>query len=461
MHIAVNALQKHFSANAVIVVLALVFAAAIYLTGASAVVLACLVGVAAALLIAYPHWGVYLLILSLPFTEWHITRGEFEIPPVDIVGLVLVLIFLLRLALLYVWQRERFAQESRLPLLAPFAAVIAASFVSALFAEDVFASFWYTVRWLVLLYVAYIFVPYNALRTSRQLRGALVSFVAVGLFAIGVGAYSLTQQDFANEFVRVRPVELFGQNVIGTNHNLLAELFVVPAFFALALANGARRRSWQYAWLAVSTLTIIFLIGTFSRAAWIVLVVGAGFYFISAYGRHWRRFVPWIVLVVLAVTPLAWYMVALQTSAVGVGATYSRLELTIIARDAFMQRPWTGWGSGTYLELVERTIWFPAKYGDPLESHGIIQKVVAETGLVGSLALGYLVGAILYCFYRAVRELQSYRFTLAPLVAGAMGMGVFEIFNTSYYQGKLWVPVSIALAAIALAQRKERNAQSV
>ena len=65
-------------------------------------------------------------------------------------------------------------------------------------------------------------------------------------------------------------------------------------------------------------------------------------------------------------------------------STENRLLLTQIAWRAFVSKPMLGYGPGMFVNIVDDNIRFRAKYGDPLDSHGIWQKMIAEVGLIGS-----------------------------------------------------------------------------
>jgi hypothetical protein len=44
-----------------------------------------------------------------------------------------------------------------------------------------------------------------------------------------------------------------------------------------------------------------------------------------------------------------------------------------------------------------------------------------------------------------------------PIIFGAIGITIMEFFNTSYYKGKMWLPIALGLAAVNLIREKERQ----
>jgi len=129
--------------------------------------------------------------------------------------------------------------------------------------------------------------------------------------------------------------------------------------------------------------------------------------------------------------------------------------LTQIAWQAFLDKPWFGQGSGNFINLVADNVRFRARYGAPLDSHGIGQKILAENGILGILTFVFLIANIIFIFRQALKNYKQEIDLLLPLVCGSLGILVFEFFNTSYYKGKLWLPIAITLAAINLFKNKK------
>jgi O-antigen ligase len=101
---------------------------------------------------------------------------------------------------------------------------------------------------------------------------------------------------------------------------------------------------------------------------------------------------------------------------------------------------------------------FRAKFGDPLESHGIIQKVMAENGALGLIGFVMFVILIFKYMYQGLMKMQKYDLLYLYLVLAGVSVFIFEIFNTSYYKGKLWFPIAIALVGVNIYLEKEKYA---
>ncbi len=308
----------------------------------------------------------------------------------------------------------------------------------------------------MLFYLGYIWLPVNLIKEKRILRNCLACFVISGLLVSFMGLISLTQQDWHNEFVRIRPVGISGIYPIGDNHNLIAEVLIVAIFFSLALKYWFKSgRAKRIINLSVVFLSLV-LLGTFSRAAWLVLFIQVLIYLFYKNRKSIKKIILPLVLALIIISPLIFYMVKFQQEyEIGVSSMENRLLMTEISWQAFRQKPFFGQGSGEFINLVANNIRFRAKYGPPLDSHGIWQKILAENGLFGILTFLVFVYCIFSLFYKAVKKYKFDLQLLLPLAIGSLGIFLFEFFNTSYYKGKLWLPIALTLAAVYLIREKK------
>jgi len=155
------------------------------------------------------------------------------------------------------------------------------------------------------------------------------------------------------------------------------------------------------------------------------------------------------------------YMYKVQSDfAIGGSSTASRLLMTEIAWHDFTLKPFFGWGSGQFENLLGADVRFVAKYGEPLDSHGVWQKVLAENGLFGAITFTGIFGSLIIIFYRVLKKYPGEIKLLLPIFLGGFCMFVVQFFNTSYYKGKLWLPVALGLCAINIIRKKYRKSQT-
>jgi O-antigen ligase len=401
-----------------------------------------------------PEIGLYLMILFLPVIDWNFNFRGFVIPFIDLITIVVLVACFLRIIYFFLFSATEL-KKIKFPVLLAFSLFFLSISISNLLSDNVSTDLWYSIRWIAFFYFGYLFLPINVIKNERILKNSLICFLISGALVAGLGMVSLSQQDWNNEFVRIRPIGISGIYPIGDNHNLIAEVMVVAIFFVLTLKYWSKsilsRRSIN---LAVIVFALI-LLGTFSRAAWLVLFMQAGIYFIYKNRQYAKKIIFPLLVVLVILSPLVIYMIRLQSQyEIGVSSTENRMLMTEIAWQAFREKPFFGQGTGEFIHLVADNIRFRAQYGDPLDSHGLGQKILAENGVFGILAFAGFIFSILAIFYKALKKHKKDWELLLPLVLGSGGVFLFEFFNTSYYKGKMWLPIAIALAAAALIKQK-------
>ncbi len=349
----------------------------------------------------------------------------------------------------------------RLPFARSYLALVAAHLASALSTArpDPVGVAKFTLRPVAFSYLAFVALPVLLLRRWQDVRRSY------GLFVFGAVVFAL--QGFFSLFVdagfsllslqRARPLPVFGVYPIGMNHNVLAEWLVVAGPFALALGcwtHDARVRRW--CWAAAGLCVAVALL-TFARSAWIVivlqvLVAGATVWRSQAAKAWvWLARIGWVLIL-----PLAGYMAWFSLRAEVATSTDARAMLTGIAWRAFLDHPFVGIGAGTFTGQVWETWGYRLLFGGAMDAHGVLQKVLAETGLVGVVAYLLVSVTVFHLVWQAVRRLGwRHRIGrgLAYAAVGVMGAWTYQLFNTTYWSAKLWLPIGLFFAAAALCRR--------
>jgi len=406
--------------------------------------------------LAKPKLGLYSVAFFLPMIGWSFYIKSFSLTFIDLLGLLLTLAFFTN----YLWsiffsRRQRQpAKPWRWPLFFPFAVFIFINLLSALFAPDPLYSLWYIIRWPAFLYIAYIFVPYNLIQDGKTLKKTIIATASGAVLVLILGFLSLYGQDWHDSFFRIRSISLFGVYPYGENHNLIAEFLNVGVFMILAwrqLTKNLRvRKILDIAFIAMSLGIIL----TFSRAGWITLFLQLSIYtvfYFQTKKQTPRRLVLFIVGALILLSPLAWKMGQLQQE--NTSSTENRWLLTKIAIEAFQDKPYMGYGSGEFINLVDDNLRFKAKYGPAIDSHGMLQKVLAENGAFGLAAWIFIIAALLKHFWFALQKYYHRNLWLLPVIIAGLGGLFFQLFNTSYYKGKVWLPIALALVAINLIEQ--------
>lgn len=408
----------------------------------------------------WPEISLYAMAFFLPIIGWSFYVNNLVIPFIDSISLLALLAFALRLIYQSLFPVEQ-KIKLKWPLFFPFIIVIAANVLSAVFSPDPYFSLYYTARWLGFLYFAYIFLPYNLITSGKILRGTISALVLGALAVLLNGYLSLLGQDWRDSFFRLKSIKIFGVYPYDENQNLIAEFLNVGAFLILVLRILIKKLKIKRFLDILFVLTSLGIVLTFSRSGWITLflqIIIYAFYFLRHKNFCYKNYLPAILCLILVFLPLTWKMIQLQKE--NTSSTEDRWLLTTISLQALADRPYFGKGGGQFINLVAENIRFHVKYGEPIDSHGIIQKVIAENGLVGLAAWLFLFSCLIKAGYEALNKYQAENPWLLPLFLAGSGGLFFQFFNTSYYKGKVWLPIAVALAAVRLLDAKYAKRKS-
>lgn len=425
------------------------------------------------LLIAWraPYAMFYLAIFAAPFIGWIVSLstgtvelgerafgGSIDVPLCDLIALIALAAWAFRL--LFVWhKRKQTDWKPWLPLGVSFGLLVLAHMISlfSIAEPNPLLVIKYSLRPVLFSYIAWVLLPTNFLRSRRRLLTTLGLLITSGVIFAFDGLRSLFV--FDGGLHRARPLPLFGISPIGTNHNVLAEwlVFIAPITLCVAeLVDDKRRKRLLYGIAAFITLIALL---TFARSAWITLIVQAAWLLYLNYGRelrrHWQKLVTGLVLL----SPLAIYTVLFSSRTEVQSSTDSRSMMAGIAWSLFKNSPWIGVGAGTFADRIGATWLFAYEFGVPLDSHGILQKLLAETGLLGFSAFVFVLivlGRWLWRTWKAFKIDSIERRAYACLVVGLIGAFSYQLFNTTYWSAKLWLPVGIAFAGARVLLVRER-----
>ena len=405
-----------------------------------------------------PIWGIYLMALFLPVTGWAISFKFLEIPFIDSLSLIVLISFIVRQLYFYFFSTKK--EETKFPLGWAFLIFFIATLFSAVLNDDIIGSIWYSLRWILFFYLAFVVLPFNIIKDKKTLKNVLILLSVGGFLVALMGVSSLFFQDWSDSFFRVKPLYLLGDWIFGENYNLLAEFLIISSFVILSLKYWFKNfRSDRLINVLAGFLILVNLL-TFGRTAWmtiglqVVLYFGIEFFVIRKKKISFSEIAIVLFFVTVFVSPFFVKMISLQEA--NISSTENRVLLTQISVEAFLEKPFFGHGSGSFVSLVGNNVRFVAKYGDPLDSHGFGQKVLAENGIIGALALLLFLFLIFRkLYFGVIKNKGDYKLLLALSVA-SFGGYFYQIFNTSYYKGRVWFPIALALIALYLVSKDKK-----
>ncbi len=400
-----------------------------------------------------PKIGLYILALSLPLIGIELSLYNLSIPIVDLIAVTLLLAFFLNYLISLVSKNK--VNKLSWPFLVPFAIFLLISFLSVIFSGNFSDSLYYFLRWLVFLYLAYIVVPANIIKNPKILKTTIVMVFISSLVVLFGGFLSLYGQDIYDSFFRLQGINISGFFPFGRNHNLIAEFLNIGVFLTLIIREFLKSQREKN---LADVLFVLFTFGiilTFSRAAWITLILQLIVYLgFKAYYKKRER-IPIVLislLFLIIISPLFFRMERLQDA--NIGSTQSRVLLNNVAINAVKEKPILGHGSGEFINLVDKDIRFRAQHGEAIDAHGVLAKVLAESGIFGLVAWLFIV---LYLFKITVLAIKRYYPKISwilPLCLAVWGGLFFQLFNTSYFKGKVWLPILLLFLAIKFLDEK-------
>jgi O-antigen ligase len=344
--------------------------------------------------------GLYLVVLFYPFIYLQLFVGQdINIPYVDLLAIFVFIAWVLRSLFLPPHGGMYFLKEigkgaklswENFPGFLFFLLFIFASLLSLINTENFVFSLKYILRPLSFFYLMFVVLPYNAINSKKVLVNVFWALFSVGIFVALMGLWSVLFPAGTGLFRRAVPPPIFGISILGTNHNLIAEVLIsiIPIGFILI---------WETKEIFIKKLLIVGVLLmsvvnllTFSRTGWIALAFELLVLVLIKYRKNIRSLFELGLVIFLILSPLVLYGYIFMTSEIVRSSNLNRLALTKIALQTFTKHPIVGAGAGTFVEQVARDQWYVIDFGNPSEAHGVVQKLLAETGLLNLFCLAWL-----------------------------------------------------------------------
>jgi O-antigen ligase len=392
--------------------------------------------------------------LWVPFLQTRLELGG-GLPPTSVIDagrLVVALAFV-------VWvlrpARPRVDVMPSSPLTLPCALLFAVYALSTLYAIDVSAARTESLRLLFSL-GGFALVPFFV-RDRASLRWTLYAVVFSAMALAAVGVY----QEITGTFFWNEGLGLFGERRINTTFadpNHFARFLLEGIVVSLALWFFAERRVRLLLLLPAMALSLLTLVFTGSRGAWVVGAVALPVMVMALPIERRLRVrmlgagAAMLIVAALAIAAFSpFFTKRVNTFTFGIEASGARPYLVKAGLNMFADHPLTGVGAGGYQTSFEDDYY---RYKDPkikanvTISHTSLVTLMAELGAIGLIALAFVV--VRWAAY--VRGLmgRAPRDTRAALIALAVISAI--IFFGSQTEGRfledpyLWFAAGLAVA---------------
>jgi O-antigen ligase len=406
----------------------------------------------------FPVVGLYMMAILYPFSGWYMIYGGFNAPYHDVLGVTLFAGMILRSIILYIEGKKHYKQIilQYFPGLLLFGLFFGASLLSTIRSEEIFVELKYLLRPILFFYLIYIVLPINIIKTKKQILNVVKLMVASGLFSALLGFLSVVSNEGGWFARRAVPYHFFGYNLLGGNHNAMAETMIatIPLIFLLfVLSDKFRIKGWYILGILFSTVILLL---TFSRTGWLALLVELLVLYFAFRKRHFKKAAVSFVILLIIVSLVSFYFIVWNEVGEVQGSTSSRLMMTQISITQFLQSPIIGNGLNSFNFLVGSTFSYWVEFGDALDAHGLIQKQITESGILGLLTYLSLLGYFVYRYYKFYREADSLKQRRIAMICLMMIFGVifFQFFSTSYYGSRMWFPIAIGYSVLMLQHKK-------
>jgi hypothetical protein len=346
--------------------------------------------------------------------------------------------------------------------------LLAAVWLSVPFSTDAAVSAFDALRLTAVAFLA-LYVA-NEVEDVKQVVPALLVMVAVqatvavsqvidqGSFGLGtLGEYHLNPQEPGSSIVWTENSAKLLRAYGFTDHpNILGGLLAAALTLLLSASvrSGPIRRSLITAVFAVGCVALLV---TFSRAAQLALVAGAGTMLgLFAYRREWRRVALTLACLGVAavvaagfVKPYWPYLSArLNPTEQQAGSTErrslsERAELVKVSNTIFTQHPVAGVGFGALPQAMARE--FPDFGFNYQPAHFALIDAAAETGVLGAMFYFLLLAAPWSLLWWHRKRLTPSLIGVSAALLAVQVIGFFDYYTWSLAPGQVWAWLALGL----------------
>ncbi len=430
-----------------------------------------LVSILAYVLYKTPAIGLYIITFLFPYHGISFkVLSNFNLQFIDAFTLFFIIIILSKYLFTYLFDRANFV-KIKFPVLKVFALFFFSGLISVINSLDVSFSFIYLIRFIAFCYLAYVVLPVNVLKNKQELHNVIFTLLLTSIVTVGIQFLYVYKEGFNIDFRgQISSINFKGIYPFGENHNLLAEVYTVGVFAAMYLFYVAKNMTWRF----IYTLSVIVLcvsdLFILSRSAFLAVLVAVSFLFViypfirenkslktAAFEIGFRAF----STIALIVVCLGFYTNFInQISANEVkSSSDARVDMTKSSFSMFATNPIIGNGIANFKMLLGNDVEYIKNYYIALDSHGVVQKILVEQGSVGIITFALFIIALIVMYFKAIKNIANYddRMSLSIIFALFIAALFLQLFNTTYYTYRLWLPIGLFIAASKVYSTKKLN----
>ena len=315
-----------------------------------------------------------------------------------------------------------------------------------------------------ILYAAFafsFFIIVNTLKTKNEWYNLVTVFVLSGLAVALVGIYQnfFGESQSALSWVDSNMFEDIGVRVYGTfdNPNVLGQYLVLLTPVAVAMLVSAKNVFSKIVFFVSAAAMLICIVYTWSRAAWVAVVLAIGFFMIMK-DRRWATVCIVMFLIMPFVLPESIMSRITSIGNMKDSSTAYRVSVWIaslrIAKDYWLGG--IGLGSGAFERIYQNYALNGA--GFALHSHNFYIQLVVEMGILGLVVFA----AIIFMAFKQIASLKdknSVNKNVALAIGGALIGYLFQgVAENLWYNYRMvlifWIYLAILQSGVILSQKE-------
>lgn len=316
-----------------------------------------------------------------------------------------------------------------------------------------------------LVFISAYFMIINLIKTKKQLKGLLTTFVISGTLVClyGTAQYVFgwdTTQAWMDEGM-FEDIKMRIYSTLG-NPNVLGEYILLVLPTAIGLIWTARRAAAKIVYAGISAMMFVALILTFSRGCWIGILVAAAIFITFAAGKLWG-----LGLIALPILPMV-----IPESIINRFSSIGDMKDSSTSYRVYI---WMGtlammkdfWLSGIGMGQQAFTAVYPFYSYNAVvapHSHNLFLQILVECGITGIAAFLIIMVLLLR------RVMTGYRFggkgnplstLMTAIIAGICGFLVQGMFDNCFYNYRVmlifWCVAAMARVCVYLAESDAKS----
>lgn len=414
--------------------------------------------------------SIFILVALSPFINWQIyLTPQISAPPADLLGLLILLGWF--------WKLIRTDSEQQLfqtlkktiwPNFGLFALFLIIAALSASFGFFAQEGIKYLFRFIILNYLVYLVLITNLITNHRDFIKIIKIYFNVCLVIAALSFLQYLYNFNLQTIPRIIPFFLNNFVPLGINHNLLMELLIpaIPLGVILIKLNNYNSPLKKRLLFSVGFMVVVVIL-TLSRAGWLSLVLLAALTLILLLTEAKHQFnlkkrlrdaykklaKPISFILLIAIAGIILFLKSPEI----ISSNTNRLMQWQIGFDALSLSPYLGAGPGSFMEIINRDPFFVREFGGNLDAHGWILKILTETGILGLITfIAFLLGFFIKKIISFIKTKPiSCKIILGYAVISGAAAIFLQLFTTSYFTPKMWLPLGILAAAQQIYGTKE------